>query len=143
MIDIDDVITLIRAGTGLAAAQVVRAKETEDNLMPSVELPMIYVGFATIESKNPNAPIEHNVFNTRGEDLVQSFDIVLACEETTLVANWIMLYKSLIGKNPNVAERLHTGLTYSQGGKMRISNGKIWHIDRWRLGFPTLFTNFN
>jgi hypothetical protein len=143
MIDIDDVIALIIAGTGLSSTQVVRAKETEDNLLPHIVLPMVYVGFATIESKNPNAPIEHNVFNTYGEDLVQSFDIVLACDETTLAANWRMLYKSLIGKNPTPTERLHTGLTYSQGGKMRISNGKIWHIDRWRLGFPTLFTNFN
>lgn len=143
MIDTSAIITLILAGNSdWAAEQVTRAKEIEGNLQSILDLPMIYVGFATIESLHPNLPIEKNVFNTHGENLIQSFDISIVCLEQDLTATWIKVYKSLIGKNPNPAERMRTGLTYAQGGKAAISNGKIWHVDRWRIGFPTLFTNF-
>jgi len=142
MIDVEAVIGLILSRTQYSSSQVVRAKEKEDNILPSNTLPMIYVGYATIESKQPNAPIEHNMFNTHGEDLVQSFDIVIACDEIDLPTVWMAVYKSLIGQNPSSPERQRSGMTYSQGGKVQISNGKIWHIDRWRIGFPTLFTHF-
>lgn len=142
MIDTSTVINLIIAGTTLTSAQVVRAKETEDNLQNQSEIPMVYVGFATIDSKNPSKPIDHNMFNYHGEDLLQSFDITIVCNEASLVTLWRAVYKSLIGQNPNANEKLRTGFTYVQGGKVAITNGKIWHMDRWRIGFPSLFVNF-
>lgn len=147
MIDTNDVIALIISGTvgtstALTNANVVRAKELEQNLQPTAALPMVFVGYATIRSKHPEAPIERPVFNTYGEDLVQSIDVVLMCPETQLVQLWTNIYAALIGQNPNPAERMHTGFTYNQGGKVALTNGKMVWIDRWNIGFPTLFTNF-
>ncbi|MCX6733061.1 MAG: hypothetical protein NTV98_05995 [Candidatus Roizmanbacteria bacterium] len=142
MIDTDGLIQLIINGTSLTANQVVRAKETEDNLQNQAEIPMVYVGFATIDSIYPEKPLATSMFNVHGEDLTQSFDITMVCKETALVNLWTSVYSSLIGQNPSADERPRTGLTYVQGGKVAITNGKIWHMDRWRIGFPTLFCKF-
>ena len=134
MIDESTVITRINAITGYTT---VRAEDVLDNWQTSAELPIIYVGYATIDSKQPNIPLESSIFNTNGENLVQSFEVNIVTSNTNFRANWIALYNALIGWNPIPDEVYHSGFTYAQGGKMGRSNGKIWHVDIWRIGFPT------
>jgi len=134
MIDESTVITRINAITGYTT---VRAEDILDNWQTSAELPIIYVGYATIDSKQPNIPLESSIFNTNGENLVQSFEVNIVTSNTNFRANWIALYNALIGWNPIPDEVYHSGFTYAQGGKMGRSNGKIWHVDIWRIGFPT------
>lgn len=134
MIDESTVISRINTITGYTA---VRAEDILENWQAASALPIIYVGYATIDSKQPNVPLESSIFNTNGEDLVQSFEINIVTSDTNFRANWIAVYNALIGWNPIADEVYHSGFTYAQGGKMGRSNGKIWHTDIWRIGFPT------
>ena len=141
MLEVEEVIGLILLPGYFNADQVTIAKETEDNIAPLHEnavLPDITVGYATIMSRDPNKVLENNVFNTGGENLVQYFDIRTVCKPVDLRTNWVQLYKALLGQNPRAAERKNTGFTYVQGGKMGLSNGNIWWVDRWGIGFPKL-----
>ena len=101
------------------------------------ELPIVYVSYATIDSKQPNVPLESSIFNTNGEDLVQTFEINIVSIPSDFRAVWIAIYNALIGWNPIPEEVYHSGFTYAQGGKMGRSNNKLWHVDLWRIGFPT------
>lgn len=118
------------------------SRDKEPNIQEIEELPVIFVGYATIDSKNPNAPIETSYFNMHGEDLVQSFDLITVAEPANMSEIWRTCYKSLIGWNPVPEEKDRSGLTYAQGGIIGLSNGKIWWLDRWKVGFPTVFTQF-
>ena len=142
MIDVNIIITKLQADT---AYTIEPAREKEPNLQDLSELPIIFVGYASIDSKNPNAPIEHDIYNTYGEDLVQSFDIFTVCTIAELPVIWKTIYKSLIGYTPTLSisgTAATSGFTYAQGGLIGLSNGKLWHIDRWRIGFPTVPTLF-
>jgi hypothetical protein len=118
------------------------SRDKEPNLQDLEELPIIYVGYASIDAKNPHAPIESSFFNLHGEDLVQAFDIMTVCEAENLPEIWKNIYTSLIGFNPVPGEEYRSGLTYAQGGVIGLSNGKIWWLDRWKIGFPTVFVQF-
>jgi hypothetical protein len=142
MIDIDFVISLLQTNT---AYTVELAKAKEPNLQELSELPIIYVGYLSIDSKNPSAPIEHDLYNLHGEDLVQSFSIQIVCEALDLPVIWREVYAALIGKTPTstwTSAEATSGLTYAQGGVMGIVNAKVWHVDVWKIGFPTINVEF-
>lgn len=134
MIDIQVVLDYLALNTPY---RVEFAKDTLPNFQDIVDLPVIFVGYATIDSKNPRAPIEHSLFNTNGEDLVQAFEIHIVCQTASFSTIWKNVYTKLIGWNPDYTEKYHSGFTYSQGGKMGLSNSKFWHVDIWKIGFPT------
>lgn len=142
MLDINYVIDRLSTLTGYA---VEPARAKEPNLQEPGELPIIYVGYASIESKDPNAPIEYDLFNQYGEDLVQTFDIQIVCSASTLPVIWKKVYTVLIGHTPTVtlsSTSSASGFTYAQGGVMGIVNTNLWWIDRWRIGFPTTNVDF-
>lgn len=114
------------------------AREKEPDFHTIATLPVIYVGYANIDSKNPSIPLESTIFNSHGEDLVQTFEVQIVSELASFRTIWINVYKSLIGVNPVAAEANRTGFTYAQGGVMGLSNGLLWHLDRWKIGFPTV-----
>jgi hypothetical protein len=115
-------------------------RDKEPNTQELLSLPVVYVGYASLDSTNPNAPIAYDLFNLHGEDLVQSFDVLTVCEVENLHTVWRKLYSSLIGKHPTLSlssTASTSGLTYAQGGVIGLSNGKLWWLDRWKIGFPT------
>jgi hypothetical protein len=135
MIDISTLISRLQATT---AYTVTHARAKEPDLTDADNLPIIYIGYSSVTSKNPSAPIEHDLYNMYGEDLVQSFDIHIVCKQADLVTIWKNVYKNLIGYYPVATEESHTGLTYSQGGVVGISNDNLWWLDRYNIGFPTV-----
>lgn len=135
MIDEQTVVDYIKAQTSYTHVSL--AEDTIPNLQDIVDLPQIFAGYASIDSKDPNVPIEHTLFNTNGEDLVQTFEIHIISSRAAFRATWITLYNTLIGWNPIPLEKYHSGFTYAFGGKMGRSHGKIIHVDAWRIGFPT------
>jgi hypothetical protein len=135
MIDISTLITRLQTTTTYT---ITNARAKEPDLTDAVNLPIIYIGYSTVISKNPTASIEHDIFNMNGEDLVQGFDIQIVCKQTDLVTIWKNVYKNLIGYNPLAIEYNHSGLTYVQGGVIGVSNDNLWWLDRWHLGFPTV-----
>lgn len=139
MMDVNVFINKLHVDTGY---KVEHARIKEPDLTEFVDLPVIYVGYATIDSKNPTSPIEHSFFNLHGEDLVQGFDVQIVCDIDSLATIWKNCYTSLIGFNPIPGEEYRSGFTYSQGGMIGISNGRIWWLDRWKIGFPTVFVQF-
>jgi hypothetical protein len=139
MIDVQVLITKLKAETNYTV-ELARVREPE--LQEVVDLPIIYIGYASIDSKNPSAPIEHTLFNTHGENLVQSFDIQIVCKSSDLPTIWKTIYTKLITWNPEPLEQYHSGFTYSQGGVMGLANGNLWWLDRWKIGFPTLEVTF-
>lgn len=119
------------------------ARDREVDLQEQTELPIIYIGYQSIDSKNPTSPVEHDFLNLHGEDLVQSFTIQIVCTSNDLPTIWKTTHTALIGWNPTPGEQYHSGFTYAQGGVMGLSNSKIWWIDVYRIGFPTVNVNFN
>lgn len=109
----------------------------QPTLQAQGEPPIIYVGYYAIDSKNPTIPIEHDLFNQHGEDLVQTFEIQIDCMIEDFEKVWKDIYKSIIGWTPDIQERQHTGFTYAQGGVMGLENSRLWWLDRWKVGFPT------
>ena len=139
MIDVSAIITKLQTDT---AYTVSLPRTREFDLQELYELPLIYVGYSAIDSKHPTSPIEYDLFNQHGEDLVQTFDVQIVCRVTELTTIWKNVYTSLIGFNPSPNEEIRSGLTYGQGGVMGLANSNLWWLDRWRLGFPTVFVNF-
>ena len=136
MIELDWIKGLI-AATGYT---VEYARDKEPNIMELGALPIVFVGYSSIDATNSNAPIAYDLFNNHGEDLIQTFDILIACETVNLPVVWRNVYTSLIGKHPTLgysSTASTSGLTYSQGGVMGLSNGKLWWIDKYKVGFPT------
>lgn len=139
MINVQTIIDKLKADTTYTI-ELARVREPE--LQEAITLPIIYVGYASIDSKNPSAPQELTMLNSHGEDLVQSFDIQIVCKGTALPTIWKAVYSALIGYNPVPNEAMHSGFTYSQGGVMGLANGNLWWVDRWRIGFPIVNVNF-
>lgn len=134
MIDINAFVSFLQANVSY---DIRLAKEVQVNMLDDYELPAVFVGYAAVDSKDPNIPLESTIFNTNGEDLVQSFEIQIVCNMTDFRSIWVNLYNALIGKNLIPTEVYHTGFTYSQGGRMGLSNGRFWWVDIWKIGFPT------
>lgn len=116
--------------------ELARAKEPDLHEIGS--LPIIFVGYATIDSKNPTIPLESTIFNSSGEDLVQGFDVQIISTIVDFKPIWVTVYNTLIGENPIPGEKYRSGFTYAQGGVMGLANGLLWHLDRWKIGFPTV-----
>ena len=133
MISLDMMINYVKSNTSYT---VTHTRLKEPDLAETSDLPTIYIGYGTIDSKNPNGAIEYDIYSMNGEDLVQSFDIQIVCKQKDLVTIWKTIYKVLIGWNPVLLEGNYSGLTYAQGGVIGISNDNLWWLDRWRIGFP-------
>jgi hypothetical protein len=114
------------------------ARDREIDLQEQTELPIIYLGYGSTDSKNPTSPVEHDFLNQHGEDIVQTIVIQTVCTASTLPTVWKAVYTALVGWNPTPNENMHSGFTYAQGGVMGLSNSKLWYVDQWRIGFPTV-----
>ena len=112
----------------------------EVNLQELAELPTIYLGYASIQAKNPNAAIAFDIYSTHGEDITQTFDIHIVTLVEDLPAVWQAVYTALVGKTPISivsSPASVSGFTYAQGGVLGLSNGRIWHLDKYVIGLPT------
>jgi len=133
MYDIADVITLIQT-TGYT---VERAKAKEPILSELTSLPIVYVGFRGIDSRNPTTPESFSNYEQNGENLIQTFDVQIVCDEIQLPVIWRKVYKSLAGKSTQPLEEQFSALTYQKGGVLGLENGRMWHLDRWGVQFPS------
>ena len=136
MIDVQVIIDRLQAET---AYTIDFSRDIELNDQVISELPVVYVGYATMDSRNPNAAIAYSFLEEHGENLIQSFDVKIVSTVENFSPVWINVYRAL---NTYMSDRtgatsFTTGLTYAQGGILGLSNGKIWHVDRWRIGLPT------
>lgn len=138
MLDVQLVIDRIKISQSTSLYTVEPSRIKEPALTELINLPIIYVGYHKLNSKNPTVPIEHDLFNQHGEDLVQTFELQIVCEIRNFSTIWKNIYKTLIGWHPDIVELQHTGMTYSEGGVMGLENSRLWHIDRWKIGFPTV-----
>ncbi len=139
MIDVQVIIDRIAAQTTYT---VDFSRDIELNDQELTVLPMVYVGYATMDSRTPNAAIAYSYLEEHGENLIQSFDVKIVSTVENFSPVWINVYRAL---NTYMSDGLGatsftTGLTYAQGGVLGLSNGKIWHVDRWRIGLPTVNT---
>lgn len=135
MIPVSTVITRIET---LGASYIVSEAQNREPVYENVSTThRIYVGYAGISSKDPNAPIEKDLYNQHGEDLVQSFDIQINCLNSNFQSVWVAIYQKLVGWHPYTLPANVTGFTYAEGGPMGLVEGNIFWVDRWRIGFPT------
>ena len=134
MILIEEFRSFIQINTGITTKL---ARDTLPNMQDETELPVIYCTYATVDSKDPNVPIESSIFKSHGEDLVQTFEVHILDTLDNFRATWVLLFNNLTGKNIDPDEVYYSGFTYAQGGKMGLSNGKIVWVDLWRIGFST------
>jgi len=118
------------------------AKGKEMELTEEYAPPKIFVGYGNVSSRNPTAPIDFDIYDAHGENLVQYFDIQVVCNRSDLPTVWKAVYAALIGKNPIPLETDRSGFTLAESGPMGFSNSSIWWISRWIIGFPTIYTTF-
>jgi len=137
MISEEEFLSFLQERPSTKGYAIELAENVLENWQSAEELPVIYIGYATFDSKFPNQPIESTIFNKHGENIVQTFEIHIVCANADFKTIWVDIYEALIGQNPAPSEKQHTGFTYAQGGKMGRSNGKLWNVDLWRIGFPT------
>ena len=106
-----------------------------------IELPIIFVGYGTIDSEYPGAPISYNYLDLHGENLTQSFDIHLVCTKASLPVLFKDVHTALVGKYPvGFTSDPTTSITFAQGGLIGKNNGNIHWLNRYRIGFPTINT---
>ena len=139
MLDLSEIRDRIVTQTGYTV-EYVRAKEPD--LQEITTLPIIFIGYSSIDSKFPSSPVEMNLLSMHGEDLVQTIETQIVCEMKNLKPIWLSLQKALTGWNPIPNEEFRSGITFSQGGVIGIANGLLWWMDRWRIGFPTIHVSF-
>lgn len=120
--------------------RIAYGKERDFNLLEVSEMNIIYVGYSTIYNKSPNRTVEYSFYNSHGEDLVQSFDVSIVCLRKDLPKIWRDSFAALIGKNPIPEEADRGGLTLAESGPMGFSNNAVWWLNRWNIGFPTVYT---
>ena len=135
MFDSASIITRLETETRYT---VERLKDKQISLSKTVELPLIYVGFASLDSDDPSIPGALNNYDQHGEDLIQAFDIQIVCLEDELVTVWRAIHTAIIGWNPQPLEEQFSGFTYKQGGMIGLENGRLWWLDRWQIAFPTM-----
>ncbi len=138
MIDLQVIIDRLEAQTDYT---IEKARQSQPNLQELYELPIIYVGYVAIVSKHPDAILEHDVFNTYGEDLTQVYEIQIVCEMDDLPTVWKNVYKALVPYTPftTISGTASTsGFTYLQGSVIQLLNSKVIHADKWCIGFPTI-----
>ena len=133
----DNIIQLIKDGTSYKTAY---GKERDYNLLENAEMNVIYVGYSTIYNKTPTRTVEYSFYNSHGEDLVQSFDVSIVCLRKDIPKIWGDCFRALIGKNPIPAEADRGGLTLAESGPMGFTNNAVWWLNRWNIGFPTVYT---
>jgi hypothetical protein len=125
--------------TGLTSYSIELTKPKEVELPEGSVSPRILVAYADIVSKNPTAPIEHDLYDLHGEDLIQRFSVQFICNRSDLPDVWRDVYAALIGKNPQPLEVTRSGLSLQESFPRGFSNTVVhWH-STWIIGFPTLF----
>lgn len=137
MFEVKLLIDLAKVSTSF---EVKRSKQKQIVLQEEKVLPIVYVGYGTIDSENPTLAQREPIINQFGQDLVQDFDVQIVCMEEDLPRIWNKLYQNIVGKNLQPLESQSTGFSYKQGGVLGLDNGRIWHLDRWSLAFPTMNT---
>lgn len=137
MYDIADIISQLQTATTYT---IKRAKSKEPITFTEGDLPIIYVGFRSLDSESPTTPISQDLYDEHGTDLVQTFDIHINCMEENLPTIHRALYAALVGKNfgPSGSDQ-QSGFAYKQGGVIGLENGTIWWIDVWHIGYPSLY----
>lgn len=106
-------------------------------------LPIIYVGYASIDSRVPSGLQSYSFLDLHGEELTQSFDIHIVCNKEDLPQIFKDVHTALVGKIPvGVADSRATVLNFAQGGLIGKNNGIVHWLNRYRIGFPTLLTLF-
>ena len=101
---------------------------------------VIYVGYHSMTSKNPNAPIDLMLFNAHGEDIEQLFDIHIDTTIENLPTVWRAIYTAITDYTPIgliSSQASVSGFCYTQSGLVGLTNGRIVWLDRWRIGFPS------
>jgi hypothetical protein len=117
------------------------ARDKQPNFETLLNLPTIYIGYATLKCRNPEERLPAGFFDLHGEDISQFFDISICCEVENFRETWINIFKSLIGWNPNTLAANTSGFAYIEGGMMGLEQGRFWWLDRMAINFPT--TNVN
>jgi len=132
--DIADIITLIEV-TGYIVEPV---KAKEPVLTELGKLPIIYVGYRGLDSKNPTTPESFSNYEQYAENLVQTIDVQICCLTQDLPTIWRSVYASLSGKSTQPPEEQYSSITYQKGGVIGIENDRLWWLDRWGVQFPSM-----
>lgn len=136
MVSLETLINYLRSSPELEKYVIEPARIKEPVLTELEDLPVIYIGYESIDSENPTTPLANDLYNQHGEDLFQTFQVQICAESCKFPIVWKEVYRALIGWHPDVIELQHTGFTYRQGGVMGIENSRLWWVDRWTIGFP-------
>ena len=137
MYDIASIITHLQNNTNYTINQA----KTKEPVLSSIEsLPIIYVGYGSLDSRNPTTPVRSDIIAEHGEDLTQSFELQINCMVEDLHTVHSVVFRQLIGKNfsSEYADQ-QSGFAYKQGGVIGLENGRIWWLDIWHLAYPTLY----
>jgi len=114
----------------------------EDTILigSNIATPKVAIGYQRILPQTGiSETLTNNDFNdTLGSDLVQIFEIQIACTATLLPTIWKDLYTNLIGKILDPLNPSTSTMQYLSGAPtVRNQNGILW-VDHWSIHFPSL-----
>lgn len=137
MIDIQVVVDRLKSQLSYT---VELSRDTEINTQDLSTLPIIYVGYASLDTKNPNAAIALSYLDENGEDMVQTFDLKIVSTIADLSVVVRNVHKAINGFTPIPSDNTSftSCFSFAQGGVIGLSNGKIWWVSRYRIGMPTI-----
>lgn len=118
-----------------------RAKEMD--LGTALDPVMVKVGYHSVEGDGNMDEVDAPDFiQTYSQDLQQFIIVQFTCSVAEFHNIWQIIYAACASWDPIPAEGDYSNLMHSGGGAMGLKDGKIWWLDKWRLNFPKVTTEF-
>lgn len=113
--------------------------ETNDIDIEDYALPTVAVEYIGVRGSAPKDTALAGFLNRYGEDLIQSFDIIIISSTEEFYSYWEQVRQALIGNTIPGFDVNTTSFSYQQGAKMRCIADRIAHVDRYDIAFPSMF----
>lgn len=143
MFDIQELITHVNNEVGLTCDWAAETQPVIDNIEELQVNPKVFLGGWLLNRRSDILMTgSTDPYEQYGEDLTFTISVHLVTVQKNLYSDWTKLYKGLLGWTPyDAREKEFSGLTYSEGGMMGITNGRSWWLDKWVLSFPAVTLN--
>jgi hypothetical protein len=118
-----------------------KAKEVE---LGSITDPVkVYVGYHSVEADGSLGDGETpDPYQAHAEDLIQFTIIQFDCPVAEVSTVWRTIYAACATWTPIPEEANFSNFMHSGGGVMGLKDGRIWWLDKWRLSFPRVSTDW-
>jgi hypothetical protein len=141
MYDLSELITHVAAKQPTYQVGWAKAKEMD---LGSISDPVkVSVGYHSVDALGELGDGDTpDPYQSYSQDLVQFAVVQFTCTVTELPTVWRNIYSACATWTPIPSEADFSNFMHSGGGAMGIKDGRIWWLDKWRLSFPRVSTEW-